>query len=63
MIIAERQVSELKDQMKNSARWEQESKIRLKYKKLLNRKVFFQNIESPEVEGKIINNYVILMLP
>lgn len=56
MIIAEGQVSELKDQMKNSARRQQESKIRLKYK---NRKkwveykgVFFWYIEKPEVEGK-----------
>lgn len=34
MIIAEEQVSDLKDQMKHSGRRQQESKSRLKYKKM-----------------------------
>lgn len=65
MITAEGQVSEPRDQMRNSARRQQESKIRLKYKKKkneLNIKGLLLVYRKARSRRKKINNYVILML-
>ena len=65
MITAEGQFSEPRDQMRNSARRQQESKIRLKYKKKkneLNIKGLLLVYRKARSRRKKINNYVILML-